>query len=75
MINIIYKVGDKIKVLSGCSVQVKQGNAKRDQKKVKGMNGRIIEDYEHFYLVQHKNFKECYSKASLLCKDTIFKIM
>lgn len=66
-----YKLGNKIKVLKGCSTQLKPDiNGKKNP-----IRGKIIKEHEHYYLVQHKNFKECYSKASLRCKDTIFKIM
>lgn len=75
MVNIIYKVGDKIKVLKGCSMQAKQESKDGGPRyKVQPMRGTIIGVYDHFFLVQHKNFKECYTKASLLCKDAIFKI-
>lgn len=46
----------------------KIGNAKR--KKHQYITGRIIKEYDNFYLVETQNgYKECVNKSCLLCGD------
>jgi len=46
----------------------KIGNAKR--KKHEYITGRIIKEYDNFYLVETQNgYKECVNKSCLLCGD------
>lgn len=45
----------------GAKVRVKDKSMKKTAR------GRVIGIYDHFYLVQHLHYKECYNRVDLVC--------
>lgn len=63
--------GDKGQSLKiGQSYKIKYDSGPKKKYGSDSIQGKVVEDYPRFYVIQCKHYKQCFNKANLLLKST-----